>query len=115
MIHLQIGDILQTVASAPSPTSQSVQSLITTPEILFKLVLLTGVSLAPILGRSKLQDIISNPSTHIDYQEARWTWVREWKSKISISQSPPMFGGREKSTALEALIEEKRGFEDTSL
>jgi len=114
-VTCQIGDILQTVASSPSPTPQSVQSLITTPEILFKLVLLTGVSLAPILGRSKLQNIISISPTPTDsHQEARWTWVREWKSKISFPQRPPMFGSREESTGLEALVDEKRWLEATS-
>jgi hypothetical protein len=83
-----------------------VQSLITTPDILFKLVLLTGISLAPILGRSRLQSIISNSPS-----EASRTWVKEWKSKISFSHRP---GKQEKPIELEALVEEKRIFEDIS-
>jgi len=49
-----------------------------------------------------------------DNQETRWMWVREWKSKISFPQRPPIFGGREKPTGLEALVDEKRWLEATS-
>jgi len=70
--------------------------------------------LAPILGRSKLQNIVSISPTPIDYQETRWTWVREWKSKITFSQRPLVFGGGEKPMGLETLVEEKKWLEATS-
>lgn len=60
-VTCQIGDILQTVARTPGApgTQTSVQELLTRPEILAKLVFLSFLSLAPILGREKLRRWVS--------------------------------------------------------
>ncbi|KAF8621607.1 hypothetical protein AX15_007627 [Amanita polypyramis BW_CC] len=84
-VTCQIGDILQTVASTPSPTSQTISSLLTSPEIIFKLVFLSFLSLAPILGRERLRAIISNTAiTHIktDEQSSKWDWIRTWRLNL---------------------------------
>ncbi|KAF7789494.1 hypothetical protein EIP86_000440 [Pleurotus ostreatoroseus] len=60
-VTCQIGDILQTVARTPGnpAATQSVRELLTSPEILAKLVFLSFLSLAPILGREKLRKWVS--------------------------------------------------------
>lgn len=113
-VTCQIGDILQTVASTPSPTPQSVQSLLTTPEIIFKLVFLTVLSLAPILGRNQLRALISHSSSPtaeremvmgMDERASRWTWVRDWRDKIrASSQSRAREASRKE---LQVLVQEK--------
>lgn len=113
-VTCQIGDILQTVASTPSPTPQSIQSLLTTPQIIAKLVFLTVISLAPILGRNYLRALIPSSAAAPTEEEAavggderasRWAWVREWRDKIrSSSQSRAREASRQQ---LEVLIQEK--------
>lgn len=114
-VTCQIGDILQTVASTPSPTPQSVQSLLTSPEILLKLVFLSFLSLAPILGRNYLQALVSHSSTFPaaremsetsgDERASRWAWVMDWRERIRV---PSRSRVRDSSRAqLEVLIQEK--------
>ena len=50
---------MQTVASTPSPTPQTVSSILTSPAVAFKLVFLSFLSLAPILARDRLRSLIS--------------------------------------------------------
>ena len=57
---LQIGDILQTVASTPSPTPQTVSSLLLSPSVILKLIVLSFLSLAPILAKDRLKALISH-------------------------------------------------------
>ncbi|KAG1752721.1 uncharacterized protein EDB91DRAFT_532319 [Suillus paluster] len=110
-VTCQIGDILQTVASTTSPSQQTVSSLLTSPDILIKLAFLSFLSLAPILGRERLRSLISaSPSPQSnrssltqDERVSRWTWVQEWKMRLS-SQSRTQ---REDHQLLEALIQEK--------
>lgn len=94
-VTCQIGDILQTVASTPSPTPRTVQSLLASPEIIFKLIFLSFLSLAPILGRDYLRVWISSSahpatefaseSTNTDGERlSRWDWVAEWRSRIRL-------------------------------
>jgi hypothetical protein len=86
--HLfQIGDILQTVASQPTPTPQTISSLLASPEIIFKLVFLSVLSLAPILGRTRLRAMIpiSSSSPNLEEKEIKWTLVNDWRTKIGIS------------------------------
>ena len=94
-VTCQIGDILQTVASTPSPTPRTVQSLLTSPEIIFKLIFLSFLSLAPILGRDYLRiwisssalpatEVVRELSTNEEERESRWRWVREWRAKIRL-------------------------------
>jgi hypothetical protein len=83
----QIGDILQTVASTPTPTPQTLSSLLASPEIIFKLVFLSVLSLAPILGRTHLRAMIpiSTRSPNLEEQEMKWTSVNDWRTKTAIS------------------------------
>ena len=115
-VTCQIGDILQTVASNPSPTQQSVRDLLTSPQILLKLVFLSILSLAPILGRNRLREwvsasVVSSPSSapqNVDRREervSRWAWVKEWQSKIRV---PSRSRTREAfKKELETLVQEK--------
>lgn len=114
----QIGDILQTVASHPSPTPQTVSSLLTSPGIILKLVLLSFLSLAPILGRDYLRALISHgvetPTVDASTEEtrtSRWgvAWVRTKMRLASRSRT------REASRhQLDVLVDEKRAIEDLS-
>ncbi|CAL1698948.1 unnamed protein product [Somion occarium] len=89
-VTCQIGDILQSVASNPSPTPKSVQSLLTSPDIIMKLVFLTCLSLAPILGCNYLHQWISSsveggPISQAetgDEKASRWAWVKEWRAFV---------------------------------
>ncbi|KAJ7638878.1 snare associated Golgi protein-domain-containing protein [Roridomyces roridus] len=122
-VTCQIGDILQTVASHPSPTPQTVSSLLTSPSIMFKLVLLSFLSLAPILGRDHLRALLSSsepvlPPTTTGTEEkqraSRWAvaWVQDWRTKIRMSSRSRT---REASQMeLHTLVDEKRAFEDLS-
>ena len=86
----QIGDILQTVASTPTPTPQTLSSLLASPEIIFKLVFLSVLSLAPILGHTHLRAMIpiSTRSPNLEEQETKWTSVNDWRTKTAISAQP---------------------------
>ncbi|KAF9818313.1 hypothetical protein IEO21_02828 [Rhodonia placenta] len=113
-VTCQIGDILQTVASNPSPTHQSVRSLLTSPEIVMKLAFLSILSLAPILGRNRLRQWISSsvssvPPLDADVPEerlSRWAWVKDWQNRIRV---PSRSRSRKETYAkeLEALVQEK--------
>jgi len=114
-VTCQIGDILQTVASTPSPTPQSVQSLLTSPEIIFKLVFLSFLSLAPILGRKHLQALVSHSTSSVGEPEmsmtsgeeraARWVWIKDWRERIRVpSRSRARDASRQE---LRVLIQEK--------
>ncbi|KAI0091993.1 snare associated Golgi protein-domain-containing protein [Irpex rosettiformis] len=92
-VTCQIGDILQTVASTPSPNQQTVQDLLTSPQILIKLVFLTILSLAPILGRQRLSAWVSSSTSASvkaemaaldtkDDRVSRWAWVKDWRDRI---------------------------------
>ncbi|KAK2466262.1 hypothetical protein APHAL10511_001904 [Amanita phalloides] len=92
-VTCQIGDILQTVASTPSsPTSQSISSLLTSPDILLKLVFLSFLSLAPILSRNRLRAFISNSAIIQEVERpSRWDWVRAWRYNLRsrLARQPP--------------------------
>ncbi|KAI0677572.1 snare associated Golgi protein-domain-containing protein [Trametes maxima] len=111
-VTCQIGDILQTVATNPRPTSQSVQSLLTSPDIIMKLVLLSCLSLAPVLGRNRLRSWLSAESSaaqvaasQAEDRASRWAWVKEWRSRIrSTSRSRTREASRKE---LETLVREK--------
>ncbi|KAJ7754246.1 snare associated Golgi protein-domain-containing protein [Mycena maculata] len=120
-VTCQIGDILQTVASHPSPTPQTVSSLLTSPAIIVKLVVLSFLSLAPILGRDYLRALIAHDesatlpaavSAGEEKRASRWavSWVQDWRTKIrKVSRSRT----REASEhELHVLVDEKRAIED---
>ncbi|KAJ6485104.1 snare associated Golgi protein-domain-containing protein [Mycena vitilis] len=116
-VTCQIGDILQTVASHPSPTPQTVSSVLTSPAIITKLVLLSFLSLAPILGREHLRALISHdrpvaPASTEEKRASRWSvsWVQDWRTKIRKSSRSRT---REASQhQLDVLVDEKRAIED---
>ncbi|KJA30212.1 hypothetical protein HYPSUDRAFT_196465 [Hypholoma sublateritium FD-334 SS-4] len=109
-VTCQIGDILQTVASSPNGTSQTVSSLLTTPEIILKLVFLSILSLAPILGRRQLRSLISHQpgSDHTSLSDSRWTWVQDWRTKLA---SRTRSRAEEDEQILNLLVDEKRRLE----
>ncbi|EIW62004.1 uncharacterized protein TRAVEDRAFT_163686 [Trametes versicolor FP-101664 SS1] len=113
-VTCQIGDILQTVATNPRPTSQSVQSLLTSPDIIMKLAVLSFLSLAPILGRNRLRAWLASaaPVTEEEMRQAedrasRWTWVKEWRGRIRSSSLSRTRDASRKE--LETLVREKEG------
>jgi hypothetical protein len=118
----QIGDILQTVATTSSPTPESISSLLTTPEIIFKLIFLSFLSLAPILGRDRLRTLISHsvpvspisstPGAHDSM--SKWLWVQDWRSKIRIASRSRAQEREQNLKQLEVLVQEKRAFELSS-
>lgn len=61
-VTCQIGDILQTVAAGPGARAETVQGLLTSPEVLGKLVVLSVVSAAPILGRERVRRWVTRGS-----------------------------------------------------
>ncbi|KAJ6539952.1 snare associated Golgi protein-domain-containing protein [Mycena sp. CBHHK59/15] len=105
-VTCQIGDILQTVASHPSPTPKP-------------FLVLSFLSLAPILGRERLRALITHepiqPSTTEEKQRAtRWAvaWVQDWRTKIRMASRSRT---REQSQhELNVLVQEKRAIEDLS-
>ncbi|THH14672.1 hypothetical protein EW146_g5690 [Bondarzewia mesenterica] len=109
-VTCQIGDILQTVASTPSPNPETISSILASPAIIFKLAFLSFLSLAPILGRDYLRAVISPAATAgstgsslSSDRVSRWTWVRDWRSKVRIpSRSRP----REQTEKVEVTLAE---------
>ncbi|KAF9057627.1 snare associated Golgi protein-domain-containing protein [Panaeolus papilionaceus] len=111
-VTCQIGDILQTVASSPSPTPQTVSSLLATPELIIKLIALSVLSLAPILGRAQLKAIISSSRSMDDDKQkmSKWVWVQEWRTKIRISSRSRARAQDQHKLAI--LVDEKRALEE---
>ena len=108
----QIGDILQTVAANPSTTAQSIPSLLRSPDIILKLILLSFLSLAPILGRDYLRGWIS-PRSPVDVEgetddlekdERRFRWVSEWRSKIQLPSKSRSRSGSESNGDFEKFL-----------
>ncbi|EIW82135.1 hypothetical protein CONPUDRAFT_102954 [Coniophora puteana RWD-64-598 SS2] len=109
-VTCQIGDILQTVASTPSPSQQTVGELLASPDIILKLVFLSFLSLAPILGRNRLRTLLSSstssdvsPSERSD-RPSRLVWVHDLRSKIRLSRSRSVTRSDQQ---LAVLIQEK--------
>lgn len=124
-VTCQIGDILQTVATTPSPTPESISSLLATPEIIFKLIFLSFLSLAPILGRDKLRTLISHSvpvsptqstpvSSTAQVSVSKWPWVHEWRSKIRMVSRSRAQEREQNLKQLEVLVQEKRALELSS-
>ncbi|KAG8905137.1 hypothetical protein FRB99_000649 [Tulasnella sp. 403] len=76
-VTCQIGDILQTVASTSSASSdapvETLSSVLTSPSIIAKLIFLSLLSLGPVLLRDRLSDLISrrrHPQTESSTEES---------------------------------------------
>jgi uncharacterized membrane protein YdjX (TVP38/TMEM64 family) len=120
-VTCQIGDILQTVASHPtSPTSDTVSSLLASPAIITKLVLLSVLSLAPILAKDRLKALIGHDEIDPTIAAAtavarerpgRRSWVQEWRDKIRVSSRSRT--RRLDETQLSELVREKRAMQDS--
>lgn len=110
-VTCQIGDILQSVAANPSSTAHSITSLLRSPDIILKLILLTFLSLAPILGRDYLRGWISPRSPageqgetdDLEKDERRFRWVSEWRSKIRLPSKSRSRSGSESHDDFEKL------------
>ena len=108
----QIGDILQTVAANPSSTAHSIPSLLRSPDIILKLILLSFLSLAPILGRDHLRGLISSRSPvgvvdetdDLEKDERRFRWVSEWRSKIRLPSTSRSRSGSESHDDFEKFL-----------
>ncbi|KAJ6598999.1 snare associated Golgi protein-domain-containing protein [Mycena vulgaris] len=118
-VTCQIGDILQTVASHPSPTPQTVSSLLTSPAIITKLVLLSFLSLAPILGREHLRALITHapatpPLATEEKRASRWSvaWVQDWRTKMRKGSRSRTRSREASQHELDLLVDEKRAIED---
>ncbi|KAJ4478186.1 snare associated Golgi protein-domain-containing protein [Lentinula aciculospora] len=136
-VTCQVGDILQTVANAPSATSQTVSSLLMSPEIIIKLVFLSFLSLAPILARNRLKALISTSDTSTsdsapgtdstsekvvslssqqseqseqdEKRISRWTWMKEWKVRLpSRSRTRDERDKTDRMRRLDELVDEKQ-------
>ncbi|TFY65640.1 hypothetical protein EVG20_g5443 [Dentipellis fragilis] len=109
-VTCQIGDILQTVAATPSPNPQTISSVLASPDIIIKLVFLSFLSLAPILGRDYLRAWISSAGKDALSSERtpRWAWVKEWRAKVRIpSRSRSRSQGEKETEALTLEMTEK--------
>ncbi|KAA1466366.1 hypothetical protein DENSPDRAFT_831181 [Dentipellis sp. KUC8613] len=109
-VTCQIGDILQTVAATPSPNPQSISSVLASPDIIIKLVFLSFLSLAPILGRDYLRAWISSAGKDALSSERapRWAWVKEWRAKVRIpSRSRSRSQGEKETESLTLEMTEK--------
>ncbi|KAK7470581.1 hypothetical protein VKT23_002005 [Stygiomarasmius scandens] len=117
-VTCQIGDILQTVASTPSPTPQTVSSLLLSPQIIIKLVFLSFLSLAPILARDHLKALISPsqpevPSNTPSERKSRWNFK---KLRLpSRSRTREQREKDERMKQLELLVDEKRQIRDAEM
>jgi len=130
-VTCQIGDILQTVAYAPSATPQTVSSLLMSPDILIKLAFLSFLSLAPILAKDRLKALISTSasgsatplsplsekgtiisseqSERDEKRVSRWTWMKEWKVRLpSRSRTRDEKDRSERMRQLDELADEKQ-------
>lgn len=87
---VQIGDIMQTVASSTSSADpEPLASLLHSPTVVFKLAVLTFVSLVPILARDRLKALIARTPEHDqaetkvavvkDRKGKRW-WFKQWRT-----------------------------------
>jgi hypothetical protein len=108
----QIGDILQTVAANPSSTAHSIPSLLRSPDIILKLILLSFLSLAPILGRDYLRGLISarspvgveDETDDLDKDERRFRWVSEWRTTIRLPSTSRSRSGSESHDDFEKFL-----------
>jgi uncharacterized membrane protein YdjX (TVP38/TMEM64 family) len=93
-VTCQIGDILQTLAvSSTSSDPKTLSSLLSSPSIIFKLVLLSLLSLGPVLYRNKLTALLGG-STAVEALDEkpvpvspRWK-VWRWRRDSSDSSRP---------------------------
>ncbi|KAL0070701.1 hypothetical protein AAF712_001922 [Marasmius tenuissimus] len=93
-VTCQIGDILQTVASTPSPTPQTVSSLLLSPSVILKLIVLSFLSLAPILAKDRLKALISHDSD----QRVEQTYSATAAQQQSVSTVPALVTEKERES-----------------
>ncbi|QRV72419.1 Golgi apparatus membrane protein TVP38 [Ceratobasidium sp. AG-Ba] len=99
-VTCQIGDILQTLAvSSTSSDPKTLSSLLSSPSIIFKLVVLSVLSLAPVLYRNKLTallggstatavETISEKPEPVSPRWNVWRWRRDSADSPRRPQSP---------------------------
>ncbi|KAI9512196.1 snare associated Golgi protein-domain-containing protein [Russula earlei] len=117
-VTCQIGDILQTLASTPSPYPQTISSILASPSIIIKLVFLSSLSLAPILARDHLKAWLSPAVSSASIEgltEERvslWMWVTAWRSKVRLPS--PSRTRHDPEHELEASLDEKMQMRQTT-
>ncbi|GJJ07620.1 hypothetical protein Clacol_001824 [Clathrus columnatus] len=95
-VTVQIGDILQTVASTTATAnSETLTSILRSPNVVMKLAILTIVSLVPILVRDRLKSLIGRMPEQLEVEEKifiakdiqgkRWS-LKHWRIR-SITKS----------------------------
>lgn len=102
---------MQTVASSTSSADpETITSLLHSPTVVFKLAVLTFVSLVPILARDRLksliarspeqEEILSNAAVVKDGKGKRW-WSKQWRTrKVQGAAVVEMDVKHEKPTAI---------------
>jgi hypothetical protein len=91
----QIGDILQTLAVSSSSDPRTLSSLLSSPSIVFKLVLLSLLSLGPVLYRNKLSELLGGASAETPDEKQpvsprwrMWHWRRDSVDGTARPKSP---------------------------
>ena len=85
--------------------------MLTSPPIIIKLVFLSFLSLAPILGRDYLKAWLSPTMSpvgidgQIEERVSRWIWVSEWRTKVRLPSRPRT--PRDPELELETSVAEK--------
>ncbi|EPQ59462.1 hypothetical protein GLOTRDRAFT_55479 [Gloeophyllum trabeum ATCC 11539] len=108
-VTCQLGDILQSMAVGDN-VGVGVGEMLARPEMIARLVFLTVLAGAPVLGKEKLKAMITPSEDAMTERGRRWAWVKEWRARLR-SRSPE---GQRKQMMKELtiLVDEKRARED---
>ncbi|KIY49291.1 hypothetical protein FISHEDRAFT_19646, partial [Fistulina hepatica ATCC 64428] len=128
-VTCQIGDLLQSfamsssVAVSPLEPPQTVASLLTTPKMIFKLIFLSFLSLAPILARDRLGQLVALRTESSKSDDDALAWSAKWRRIISqwtpgqLDRWRSMLPGRlasrdRREMELHTLVDEKRRLQE---
>ncbi|KZT20400.1 hypothetical protein NEOLEDRAFT_1158703 [Neolentinus lepideus HHB14362 ss-1] len=109
-VTCQLGDILQSVAVGDN-VGVGVGQMLARPEMIARLIFLTLLAGAPVLGKEKLKSMVTPAeSDEMTERGRRWAWVKEWRKRLgSLSRDGQR---REMDRELKILVDEKRARED---
>ncbi|TFK55971.1 hypothetical protein OE88DRAFT_1641724 [Heliocybe sulcata] len=109
-VTCQLGDILQSVAVGDN-VGVGVGQMMARPEMIARLVFLTILAGAPVLGKEKLKNMIT-PAEDEEMTERgrRWAWVKEWRKRLGSRSREGQ--RKEIERELKILVDEKRARED---
>ncbi|CAE6536773.1 unnamed protein product [Rhizoctonia solani] len=106
-VTCQIGDILQTLAVGSSSSNpQTLSSLLGSPSIIFKLVVLSLLSLGPVLYRNKLSELLGGSNSPLE------KLTLSEKEPIPVSPKWKVWRWRRDSVASRSTSPERRLEED---